>query len=144
MAKKRNGTKKPKVLDAEMRVLFFLTLLFLIGCSSGMDVSPAAPRVSNLKVEPDLICVGTNAVISFTVTDANDDEIIWGAGLSSGEHGGVNPNIGNVPSGATVVTTFDAATSGRHNHQVELKIVVTDIGGLQGEPAEVEFFVFNC
>jgi hypothetical protein len=116
----------------------------LFGCGGGSDVSPSAPRISGLKVEPQTICVGTTATISFTLNDANDDEIIWGAGLSTGEHGGVNPSIGKVPSGTTVVTSFDAATSGRHNHQVQLRIVVTDIGGLQGDSAEVELFVFNC
>ncbi len=128
-----------------MRILLAVfLLLWIVACDGGSDVSPAAPRVTNLRVEPDLICVGTTALISFTLSDANDDEIIWGAGLSSGEHGGVNPSIGNVPSGTTVTTSFDAANSGRHNHQVKLRIVATDIGGLQGEPAEIEFFVFNC
>lgn len=129
-----------------MRITFlsFLLLILHFGCGGGSDTSPAAPRITNLKVEPELICVGTNAVISFTLTDANEDEIVWGAGLSTGEHGGVNPSIGNVPSGTTVLTNFDAATSGRHNHQVLLRVVATDIGGLQGEPAEIELFVFNC
>ena len=124
--------------------IFLTLLLFLSGCNGGSDVSPSAPRITNLKVEPQVVCVGTNAVISFTLTDANDDEIVWGAGLSTGEHGGVAPALGNVPSGTTVLTNFDASRSGRHNHQVKLKIVATDITGLQGEPAEIDFFVFNC
>ena len=128
-----------------MRIVFLVfAIVFVLGCNGGSDVSPSAPRVTNLKVEPDLICVGTTAVISFTLIDANDDEIVWGAGLSTGEHGGVSPALGNVPSGTTVRTSFDAAKSGRHNHTVKLKIVATDIGGLKGESAEVEFFVFNC
>jgi hypothetical protein len=128
-----------------MRILAISALfLVLLGCGGGSDVSPSAPQIVNLKVEPQTICVGTTATISFTLIDANDDEIIWGAGLSSGEHGGVNPSIGNVPSGTTVHTSFDAASSGRHNHQVLLKIVATDIGGLKGESSEIEFFVFNC
>lgn len=120
-------------------------LLLLLGCGGGgSDVSPSAPRITNLKADPQTICVGSAATISFTLVDANDDEIIWGAGLSTGEHGGVTPSIGNVPSGTTVLTSFDAATSGRHNHQVLLRIVATDIGGLQGDPVEIELFVFNC
>ena len=119
-------------------------LLLFLGCGGGSDVSPSAPQITSLKVEPQTICVGSTATISFTLIDANDDEIIWGAGLSTGEHGGVNPSIGNAQSGTTVLTSFDAATSGRHNHQVLLRIVATDIGGLQGESAEIELFVFNC
>jgi hypothetical protein len=126
--------------------IFAIAFLFLliVGCGGGSDVSPSAPQIVNLKVEPQTICVGTTATISFTLVDANDDEIIWGAGLSTGEHGGVNPSIGNVPAGTTVHTSFDAATSGRHNHQVLLKIVATDISGLKGESSEIELFVFNC
>ena len=132
-------------VQAKMRILIISGLfLFFLGCGGGSDVSPSAPQITNLKVEPQTICVGSTATISFTLVDANDDEIIWGAGLSTGEHGGVNPSIGNVPSGTTVRTNFDAATSGRHNHQVLLRIVATDIGGLQGESSEIELFVFNC
>ena len=125
-------------------LLIFLFTTLITGCKGGSDVPPSAPRITNLSVTPQVICVGTVADISFIVADPNDDEIVWGVGLSTGEHGGVNPSIGNVPSGTTVITRFDAATSGRHNHQVKLKVVVTDIGGLQGESAEIEFFVFNC
>jgi hypothetical protein len=129
-----------------MRFLFlvFIVGVFMLGCNSGSDVPASAPRITNLTITPEVICVGSVADISFILTDPNEDEIIGGVGLSTGEHGGVNPSIGNVPSGTTVVTRFDAASSGRHNHQVKMKVVVTDIGGLQGQPAEIEFFVFNC
>ena len=118
--------------------------LLLLGCGKNSDVAPSAPRIVNVRVEPQVICVGSTADILFTLTDPNDDEVVWGASLSTGEHGGVNPALGNVPSGTTVTTRFDAATSGRHNHQVKLKIVATDIGGLQAQPIEVDLFVFNC
>ena len=121
-----------------------LFLLLLLGCGKNSDVAPSAPRIVNVRVEPQVICVGSTAEILFTLTDPNDDEVVWGASLSTGEHGGVNPALGNVPSGTTVTTRFDAATSGRHNHQVKLKIVATDIGGLQAQPIEVDLFVFNC
>jgi len=128
-----------------MRIfLSILLLIFLLGCGRNSDVAPSAPRIVNLRVEPQVICVGTTANILFTLTDPNDDEIVWGAALSTGEHGGVSPALGNVPSGSTVTTRFDAATSGRHNHQVKLKIVATDIGGLQAQPVEIDLFVFNC
>ena len=121
-----------------------LFLLLLLGCGKNSDVPASAPRIVNVRVEPQVICVGSTADILFTLTDPNDDEIVWGASLSTGEHGGVSPALGNVPSGATVTTRFDAATSGRHSHQVKLKIVATDIGGLQAQPVEVDLFVFNC
>ena len=128
-----------------MRILLcVLFVLLLFGCGRNSDVAPSAPRIVNLRVEPQVICVGTTANILFTLTDPNDDEIVWGAALSTGEHGGVSPALGNVPSGSTVTTRFDAATSGRHNHQVKLKIVATDIGGLQAQPVEIDLFVFNC
>ncbi|MCI0605507.1 hypothetical protein L0156_21190 [bacterium] len=120
------------------------TLLLLLGCGKNSDVAPSAPRIVNLRVEPQVICVGSKADIVFTLTDPNDDEVIWGAALSTGEHGGMSPALGNVPSGTTVTTRFDAATSGRHNHQVKLKIVATDIGGLQAQSVEIDLFVFNC
>jgi hypothetical protein len=121
-----------------------LFLLLFLGCGKNSDVAPSAPRIVNVRVEPQIICVGSTADILFTLTDPNDDEIVWGASLSTGEHGGVSPALGNVPSGTTVTTRFDAATSGRHNHQVKLKIVAIDIGGLHAEPIEIDLFVFNC
>ena len=119
-------------------------MCFLFGCNGGDNGSPSAPRITNLRVEPQTICVGDKANIFFTLVDANEDEIVWGVGLSSGEHGGVNPSIGRAPSGTTVSTSFDAATSGRHSHTVNVRIVATDIGGMQGEPVEFDVFVFNC
>ncbi len=128
-----------------MRIsLSVLAFLLFFGCGNNSDIAPSAPRIINLNVEPQVICVGSTASIQFTLTDPNDDEVVWGAALSTGEHGGVSPALGNVPSGTTVTTHFDAATSGRHNHQVKLKIVATDIGGLKAEPIEVDLFVFNC
>jgi hypothetical protein len=127
-----------------MKISLFILALFLLACNGGSDVSQTAPRITNVRVEPQTICVGKAASISFTLIDANEDEIVWGIGLSTGEHGGVNPSIGRAASGSTVVTSFDAATSGRHNHTVRMRIVATDIGGLQGDPVEFDVFVFNC
>ena len=126
------------------KALCFIVISFILGCNGGSDSSPSAPRITNVRIEPQTICVGDKADIFFTVVDANEDEVIWGIGLSTGEHGGVNPSIGRAPSGTTISTSFDAATSGRHNHTVRVRIVATDIGGLQGEPVEFDVFVFNC
>jgi hypothetical protein len=118
--------------------------LLLSGCGDDSNVSPSAPRIENLRVVPDVICVGTTADISFTVFDANNDEVLWAAKLSSGEHGGVVPSQGLVPSGTTVTTQFDAATSGSHSHNVKLTIQAADDTGLISAPADVDLFVFNC
>lgn len=126
------------------RVIFGLFLLFLVTGCGGSKESHSAPRITNLTVTPQVICVGTTADISFTLVDSEDDEIIWVAGLDSGEHGGVVPATGRVSSGTRVSTKFDAATSGRHNHNVILTIDSADITGLKGQPVKTELYVFNC
>jgi hypothetical protein len=124
-------------------VLLFLTVLF--GCSGGSpDVSKSAPRIIDLTVNPQVICVGKTADIFFTVVDSDSDEIVWVAGLNTGKHGGVIPGTGRVPSGTRVRAKFVAAESGRHSHNVTLEIDGADLSGLEAVPVKTDLFVFNC
>jgi hypothetical protein len=128
------------------RTIFtFLLLTFLLGCGGGSpDQSKSAPRIIDLTVTPAVICVGSTADIAFTLLDSDSDEIVWVAGLSSGKHGGVIPGTGRVHSGTRVTAKFEAATSGRHSHNVTLEIKGADLSGLEADPVKTDLFVFNC
>jgi len=118
--------------------------LVIPSCGGGSGGSPSAPRIVDLKVDPELVCVGSKATISFTLMDANNDEIVWVATVSSSVHGGLEPATGSVSAGTRVFTEFDAATSGRHNHTEGIHIEAADTTGLKADPVDSSLFVFNC
>lgn len=128
-------------------ILFWLTILIL-GCSGsdpvGQNPSLGAPRVQNLQIDPDVICVGSAAEITFEVLDPNQDPITWTIKLNTNIHGSPDKTTGTDVSGSHVDVRFKAATSGRHSHRVTLTVSAADPGGLQAEPASKELFVFNC
>jgi hypothetical protein len=122
-------------------------LLCLAGCNSDSGTTtpgPQPPRVTDLAVNPEVICVGTAADVSFNVTDPNQDPVSWSARLSTQIHGILDKTEGTDPSGSHIQFRFKAATSGRHRHFVKLKVNAVDSGGLQAEEAEFEIYVFNC
>lgn len=124
-----------------------VSLLTLIGCSgdSGTNIpAPEAPVISNLKVNPEVICVGTAADVSFALNDPNQDPVTWSAKLSTTIHGNLEKTSGTDPSGTQIQLRFKAANSGRHRHFVKLTVNASDSGGLNAAPAEFEVYVFNC
>src|SRR5687767_11482902 len=84
---------------------FILSLfcLFLSGCGgdSGSNTpAPESPRITNLKVDPETICVGTAADVSFGLMDPNQDPITWSASLSTTIHGTLDQTTGTSASGS--------------------------------------------
>ena len=124
-----------------------LASLGLLACNSDSGTNtpaPEAPRISNLKADPDVICVGTASEISFDLMDPNQDSISWTAKLSTTIHGNLEKTTGTDASGAHLQIRFKAANSGRHRHNVTITVNAADAGGLPAEPAEFKIFVFNC
>jgi hypothetical protein len=129
------------------RFALLLILAGLLGCgSSDNSVQPVVepPSIQNLKINPEVICVGAGAEITFTIADSHPETITWNAVLSTTIHGVVNPVSGTVQSGTTVRTVFKAAKSGRHQHKVTLTVIAVDSNGRQSQPASIDLFVFNC
>ena len=119
----------------------------LISCGgdSGTNAPlPQAPSITNLKVDPELICVGTASDVSFVLSDPNQDSITWNAKLSTNIHGTLEKTSGTEPSGAQILVRFKAANSGRHRHFVKITVSATDSSGLQAVPAVFDVYVFNC
>lgn len=128
---------------------FALLSICLVFTSCGSDSGtntpvPQAPQILNLKVDPETICVGTAADVTFDLTDPNQDAITWTARLSTTIHGTLELTQGTEASGTRLQFRFKAATSGRHRHTVTLRVTAVDAGGLQAEPAEFDIYVFNC
>jgi hypothetical protein len=128
-------------------VLSMALLLSAAGCASDSGTNtpaPEAPQILNLKVDPETICVGTAADVTFDLMDPNLDQITWTANLSTKIHGTLDQTQGTETSGSHLQVRFKAATSGRHRHTVTLRVTASDAGGLPAEPAEFDIFVFNC
>jgi hypothetical protein len=133
----------------DFRFLFFVLCLcsFIAACGGSDPVQnelPGAPRITELKTDPEVICVGSASNISFHVSDPNEDPVTWKIELSSNIHGLPEQTTGTNPSGSEVIIRFKAATSGRHQHRVSMTVSGNDPGGLQAEPAKADLYVFNC
>jgi hypothetical protein len=126
-------------------VLVALTPVFW-GCGGSDPVTPLpeAPRVMNLKANPDVICVGSASNITFELFDPNQDPITWELKLSSSIHGSLDKSTGTDSSGTQVTIRFKAATSGRHQHRITVTLSATDPGGLPAASVSIDLYVFNC
>lgn len=129
-------------------IFSFLLLLIplFIGCGGSDPVRsvPEAPSVTNLKADPNVVCVGGASNITFDVTDPNQDVVNWNLKLSSSIHGALDRTTGTDASGSHISVRFKAATSGRHRHRIFATITATDPGGLPAPAVSVDLYVFNC
>ena len=130
------------------RVILAAIALFVVSCGSGGNdpVQPelSPPRIVGLKIEPNVVCVGGSAEVTFTLSDGDPGTITWNAVLNSSVHGTLSATTGTGTDGTIVDIHFKAATSGRHQHRVAVTVIATDSAGRRSEPSTIEFFVFNC
>jgi hypothetical protein len=129
------------------KLFVLIALVSLIAGCGGSDPvgpSPEAPSIVDLKIEPEVICVGSSAEITFEVVDPNQDPVTWNIKLSTNIHGTPVLNNGTNASGSFIDIKFKAATSGRHRHRVVLTVSAQDQGGLQAPEQNKDLFVFNC
>jgi hypothetical protein len=106
-----------------------------------MDTDPnLAPQITALQIVPEAVC--GSADVSFTVTDPNQDMILWEAMMNVTAFGNVEQTSGSETSGRTVTIKFLSATNFNHRHRVVLTVSARDSAGNQAEPARLEFLIF--
>jgi hypothetical protein len=128
-----------------MKKCFLLVCLVILGCREAQEpVDPViAPVIANLRIQPEIVCAGGEAQVTFLVTDPNGDRVTWNARMNTQQHGNVEQTTGTEASGATVSIRFKAASGAGHRHRVTLTVDGTDDKGTKGEPAELTFSVFS-
>lgn len=128
-----------------MKKSLLLVCFVILGCREAQEpVDPViAPVIANLSIQPDVVCAGGEAQVSFLVTDPNGDRITWNAKMNTLQHGNVEKSTGTEASGTTVSIRFKAASGSGHRHRVTLTVDGTDEGGTKGDPAELTFSVFS-
>jgi hypothetical protein len=122
-------------------VVLLLLIPTFFSCRHPIESDPAqAPVITNLQIVPEAVC--GSAMVSFTLTDPNQDPVTWEAKMNTDVFGNVEEKSGKEASGTTVQDRFKAATGASHRHRVTLTINARDDAGNEAQPAEVEFFVF--
>jgi hypothetical protein len=122
-------------------LLLLLVIPTIFACRHPIESDPAAsPVISGLQIVPEAVCGG--AMVSFTVTDPNQNQIDWEAKMNTDIFGNVEQKLGKDASGTTIQDRFKAATGAAHRHRVKLTITARDDDGNEAQPAEIEFFVF--
>jgi len=132
--------------DVMKKKLFGAVVLLLLiptffSCRHPIESDPAqSPVITGLQIVPEAVC--GSAMVSFTLSDPNQDPITWEAKMNIVDFGSVEQTSGKEASGTTVQDRFKAATGASHRHRVILTITARDDAGNQAQPAEIEFFVF--
>jgi hypothetical protein len=122
-------------------VLLLLLIPTIFACRHPIETDPGqSPEITNLQIAPEAVC--GSAMVSFTLTDPNNDQIDWEAKMNTDVFGNVDQKSGKEASGTTVQDRFKASTGGAHRHRVKLTITARDDKGNEAQPAEIEFFVF--
>ncbi len=125
--------------------LLFCLMWACYGCREPQEpVDPVlAPVITNLRIEPEIVCAGSGAQITFMVTDPNGDQITWNAKMNTLQHGNIEQTTGTESSGTTVSIRFKAAGGPNHRHRVTFTVDASDEQGTEAEPAELRFSVFS-
>jgi hypothetical protein len=122
-------------------VLLLLLIPTIFACRHPIETDPEqSPEITNLQIVPEAVC--GSAMVSFTLSDPNNDQIDWEAKMNTDVFGNVDQKSGKEASGTTVQNRFKAATGAAHRHRVKLTIIAHDDKGNEAPPAEIEFFVF--
>jgi hypothetical protein len=122
-------------------VILLLLTPTIFGCRHPIETDPnQSPEITGLQIVPEAVC--GSAMVSFTLTDPNNDQIDWESKMNTDAFGNVEQKSGKEASGTTVQNRFKAATGGAHRHRVKLTITARDDDGNESAPAEIEFFVF--
>jgi hypothetical protein len=129
---------KKRVIRA---VLLLLLIPTFLACRHPIETDPnQSPEITNLQILPEAVC--GSAMVSFTLSDPNNDQIDWEAKMNTDIFGNVEQKSGKEVSGTTVQDRFKASTGQAHRHRVKLTITARDDKGNEAQPAEIEFFVF--
>src|SRR5262245_35511698 len=121
-----------------IRAVLFLFIATIFACRHPIETDPnQSPEITNLQIAPEAVC--GSAMVSFTLTDPNNDQIDWEAKMNTDVFGNVEQKSGKEASGATVQDRFKASTGTAHRHRVKLTITARDDKGNEAQPAEIEF-----
>jgi PBP1b-binding outer membrane lipoprotein LpoB len=122
-------------------LLLAILIPIIFACRHPIETDPGqSPEISNLQIAPEAVC--GSAMITFTLSDPNNDQIDWEAKMNTDVFGDVVQKSGKEASGTTVQDRFKGSTGQAHRHRVKLTITARDDKGNEAQPAEIEFFVF--